>query len=62
MKVFELMAKLSAMPAGAEVRIYMLKDLSELPAYDGTLREINFVLQEVELNDNDMVDLDGWTV
>lgn len=59
MKVYELMNQLSIMSAGAEVRIKMVKDLDELPEADEGLREIEFIVKQVEQNDN-YVDLDGW--
>lgn len=59
MKVYELMDRLAQMPAGAEVRIKMLKTLKELPLLDDNLREIDFSLKSVE-EVNDIVELDGW--
>ena len=65
MKVYELMSKLSTMPAGARVRINMIKTLSEIPVFDSDdeAREINFEVMEVALEDDEStVVLDGWTV
>ncbi|UWG96819.1 hypothetical protein LPY66_18370 [Dehalobacter sp. DCM] len=59
MKVYELMNKLSIMSAGAEVRIKMVKELSELPDIDGEARDVTFIVKQAEENDN-YVDLDGW--
>lgn len=53
------------MPAGARVRINMIKTLSEIPVFDSDdeAREINFEVMEVALEDDEStVVLDGWTV
>lgn len=59
MKVYELMEKLSGMPAGAVVRINMCKTLKEMPDMGDGLRDISFVLREVSYED-ECVSLDGW--
>ena len=61
MKVYELMEDLAKCNAGLDVKISMLKDLSEIPVWEGDLRQINFVVMKVE-EDDDEVRLDGWTV
>lgn len=63
MKVYELISELSAMPAGAEVKIEMLKTLAELPVWEQGLRQIDFRVMSVELReDKQAVVLDGWTI
>ncbi len=65
MKVYELMKELSAMPAGADVKIDMIKELSELPPWDGDNKErcINFLVMSAELQEGGKsVSLDGWTI
>lgn len=61
MKVYELMKALAGMPAGAEVVFKRLCELKEIPVYDGNLRLAEFVVRQVELEDNEKnVLLDGW--
>lgn len=61
MKVYELMKALADMPAGAEVVFKRLCELKEIPVYDGNLRLAEFVVRQVELEDNEKnVLLDGW--
>lgn len=65
MKVYEMMSKLSTMPAGARVKISMIKDLSEIPEVDGDeeTREIDFEVTKIDLKDDgSTVILDGWTI
>lgn len=51
MKNYELMKILSGYPAGAEVKIRMLKSLDELTLYedDEKLYEIDFPIRDLEL-------------
>lgn len=65
MKVYEMMSKLSTMPAGARVKISMIKDLSEIPEFDDDeeTREIDFEVTKIDLEDDgSTVVLDGWTI
>lgn len=59
MKVYELMNKLDEMPAGAEVRINMVKTLKELPVLDDGGRLVLFDVKEVR-NEGDYIEIDGW--
>ena len=59
MKVYELMGALAEMPSGANVRISMLKSLDEIPEHDNELRRIDFELQDV-VDDGDDILLEGW--
>jgi hypothetical protein len=61
-KVYELMLELSKQPAGAEVRIRMLKTLDEIPAYadDDSMREIDFPVEEVQQATDKLVNIDGY--
>lgn len=58
-KVYEVMNKLAEMPAGAEVRINMVKSLNEMPKLDDNLRQVNFEVMEIN-QDGDEVEIDGW--
>lgn len=62
MKVYELMQKLSTMPAGAKVAFRRIATRAELTKYpdDQTLTELNFEIREVEDNGYNEVVLDGW--
>ena len=60
MRVFELMAQLAELPAGAEVKIHMLKSLREIPVYDDGLRRIKFPVANVDFVKDDEVWLDGY--
>ena len=65
MKVYEMMSKLSTMPAGARVKISMIKYLSEIPEFDDDeeTREIDFEVTKIDLEDDgSTVVLDGWTI
>lgn len=59
MKVYELMKALADIPSGAEVVFFRLADLSEMPRFDGNLRQLNFVIRTAE-HDDGKVFLDGW--
>lgn len=53
------------MPAGARVKISMIKDLSEIPEFDDDeeTREIDFEVTKIDLEDDgSTVVLDGWTI
>ncbi|MDF2985774.1 MAG: hypothetical protein K0R50_1284 [Eubacterium sp.] len=59
MKVYEVMNELAKMPAGAKVRINMVKNLKELLHTDDGDRLIIFEVKEVR-DEEDYIEIDGW--
>jgi hypothetical protein len=60
MKVYELMNKLSGMPSGADVVIFMVKSLDEMNQIDDDGYSIRFPVREINLEDEDTVEIDGY--
>ncbi len=61
MKNFELINELSKYPVGMEVKIFMIKNLDELPEFDeDESRVIDFIVKQVD-GDGKYITLDGWT-
>jgi hypothetical protein len=64
MKVYELMAELASMPAGAKVEIHLIKNENELSIFDeiDDLKtfSIIFEVQEVNQDNEGLITLDGY--
>lgn len=66
MRVFELMAELAIMPAGAEVAFRRLATKDECPKYpnEPSLIELDFTIRQVEDREDyrgrPVIVLDGW--
>ena len=52
MKVYEIMAKLESLPAGAEVKVCTIKTTNEMTLVDDDLYEINFPVRCIDVNHN----------
>lgn len=64
MKNYELISELSKLPAGADVRIKMIKNRDELAVLDANTEDeaynIEFPVSEVYKDKEGVIELDGW--
>ena len=59
MKVYEIMAKLEKMPAGADVNFHCIAQKDELEEVDDEALSISFPIECVSLEDEGLVVLDS---